>query len=115
MEVWIPTIANTRTLEEKLNHWLKVTTEYPYKHKIQDRINSYFPRLGQCKILYIIKIESGKFVIPHVNIPTKECPICLESDNEVFEKLDCKHEFHVKCINKWFKYNKNCPLCRTSF
>ncbi len=113
MEVWIPKTANISKLETNLNIWLDKTTEYPYLHKIQDRINSYFPTLGQSKILYIIKLENNKFVIPHVNIPKKTCSICLETDCEDFEELFCGHQFHLRCINKWFKNKNNCPLCRT--
>ena len=46
-----------------------------------------------------------------------ECSICLENikKNDKYEKLDCckKSFFHTKCIQEWYKTNKNtCPLCR---
>ena len=44
------------------------------------------------------------------------CSICLDniilsniSDNII---LDCQHIFHKKCVNKWLKISKTCPLCR---
>eukprot|EP00944_MAST-04C_sp_MAST-4C-sp1_P010388 g10388.t1 len=48
------------------------------------------------------------------------CAICLtkikrnteNSDAETVE-LHCRHSFHKKCIVKWLKYRKNCPLCRS--
>jgi hypothetical protein len=44
-----------------------------------------------------------------------ECPICLESLNKgEYEKvLECKHAFHKKCIDRWFKKDNDfCPMCR---
>jgi len=44
-----------------------------------------------------------------------ECPICLECVNKgEYEKtLECKHSFHKKCIDRWFrKDNDFCPMCR---
>ena len=50
------------------------------------------------------------------------CTICLEEitkkDKNVI--LTCNHEFHRKCLKKWFqkkklyydKYTGSCPLCR---
>ena len=113
MEVWIPTNADTKKIEINLNKWLNVTKEYPYLHKIQDRINSMYPSMGTTKILYIVEINEGIMKIPHKNIPTKKCSICMEEDSECFEQLCCNHEFHLRCINKWFKTKNTCPLCRT--
>ena len=43
-----------------------------------------------------------------------ECVICAETivigDN--LHRLECKHEFHVKCIRRWFVTRNKCPLCR---
>jgi len=44
-----------------------------------------------------------------------ECPICLETLNKgEYEKvLQCKHTFHKKCIDRWFKKDNDfCPMCR---
>jgi hypothetical protein len=46
------------------------------------------------------------------------CSICLNNIdmNELIYKFECKHEYHIKCINKWIKTNNNkcnhCPICR---
>ena len=46
------------------------------------------------------------------------CCICLEkiiieNKNLITILLDCKHEFHQKCIDKWCIYkNYTCPYCR---
>ena len=41
---------------------------------------------------------------------TEDCPICMDNEGE-WCKLECKHKFHLKCINDVFKTRKNCPFC----
>jgi hypothetical protein len=44
------------------------------------------------------------------------CAICIENfkTNEFYRQLTCKHCFHKKCIDRWFKREHNdCPMCRT--
>ncbi|XP_060201628.1 RING-H2 finger protein ATL40-like [Lycium barbarum] len=45
-----------------------------------------------------------------------ECSICLSiiEDGELVRILpNCKHNFHVECIDKWFNCHSTCPVCRT--
>jgi len=68
---------------------------------------------------------------------TNECIICAEpfmsdeqltkkssesgykefiKDNQRHEIKNCGHsEFHKKCLVKWSKNNKTCPICRQEF
>ncbi|XP_021035578.1 RING finger protein 44 [Mus caroli] len=42
------------------------------------------------------------------------CVVCF-SDFEVrqlLRVLPCNHEFHAKCVDKWLKANRTCPICR---
>jgi hypothetical protein len=42
------------------------------------------------------------------------CTICLEQfipSDSIYE-IKCKHIFHSKCLNLWYKRNKCCPVCR---
>ena len=46
-------------------------------------------------------------------IQQNDCYICF--DPIPINKLyitKCNHEFCNDCINKWFKYNNTCPVCR---
>ncbi|XP_009766983.1 RING-H2 finger protein ATL67-like [Nicotiana sylvestris] len=46
-----------------------------------------------------------------------DCPICLceYKDGEMLRMMpDCKHYFHVMCIDAWLKLNASCPVCRNS-
>lgn len=49
-----------------------------------------------------------------------DCSICIEKVKyaEYVRGLPCKHQYHKKCIDKWFRVSINvneeiqCPLCR---
>ncbi|XP_043700307.1 E3 ubiquitin-protein ligase ATL41-like [Telopea speciosissima] len=46
---------------------------------------------------------------------TTECTICLSSleDGEMVRLLpNCKHLFHVECIDMWLSFHSTCPICR---
>lgn len=43
-----------------------------------------------------------------------ECVICIENIKD-FDKViitQCKHVFHVDCIETWLRNTKTCPTCR---
>ncbi|KAB2056402.1 hypothetical protein ES319_A11G099600v1 [Gossypium barbadense] len=66
-------------------------------------INSY-PKFQFCK-------DSGAS-----NLNTT-CSICLceYKDLEMLRMMpECKHYFHVFCIDAWLKLNGSCPVCRNS-
>lgn len=45
-----------------------------------------------------------------------ECSVCLGTiveDATVRVLPNCKHIFHVDCVDKWFGSNTTCPICRT--
>jgi len=44
------------------------------------------------------------------------CSVCLDkfNPNVQVRRLPCLHVFHIKCIDKWLKRNRKCPICRIS-
>lgn len=43
----------------------------------------------------------------------ERCTICLGSGSGSVIQMDCLHQFHEKCITRWFDKRKySCPLCR---
>ncbi|KAK1580811.1 hypothetical protein Q3G72_000345 [Acer saccharum] len=43
------------------------------------------------------------------------CAVCLDeiTEGDKFRRLpECKHCFHVECIDVWFQSRSTCPLCR---
>ena len=45
------------------------------------------------------------------------CVICQLNiqKNEIIRKLQCRHYFHMVCIDKWLENHKVCPICKHSF
>ncbi|XWS55915.1 hypothetical protein CRYUN_Cryun09bG0041100 [Craigia yunnanensis] len=47
-----------------------------------------------------------------------ECVVCLgelEEGDTVRLLPNCRHVFHVPCIDNWFLAHSSCPVCRTTF
>lgn len=63
-------------------------------------------------------IHLGKYIRIKKNdkIVGEDCIICSDEykSGQYKRDLECKHTFHKKCIDKWFKMNKDmeCPVCR---
>ncbi|KAI3781463.1 hypothetical protein L2E82_11478 [Cichorium intybus] len=58
---------------------------------------------------------STRVLGPILKISVTECTICLEDfvDGQNVRVLPhCSHEFHVRCIDKWFESHSSCPNCR---
>lgn len=71
--------------------------------------NVIVPLPDECKK----KIPSKKY--KNVSNTQEElCSICFEtfSPESRCRNLPCKHIFHKRCIDKWFKENVKCPMCR---
>ena len=43
----------------------------------------------------------------------ERCSICYEHGIDSALK-NCKHEFHLKCIDTWLKMKHTCPVCRSN-
>ena len=41
----------------------------------------------------------------------KECIICLDNKEIEWLALDCRHEYHKKCIHHWMQIRMTCPIC----
>ena len=41
----------------------------------------------------------------------KECIICLDDKENEWITLDCRHEYHKKCIHHWMQIRMICPIC----
>lgn len=42
------------------------------------------------------------------------CIICFSPLLNDIKYLNCCHKYHKKCLNKWKKYKKVCPICKTN-
>lgn len=41
----------------------------------------------------------------------RECIICLDDKETEWLTLDCRHEYHKKCIHTWMRLRMTCPIC----
>lgn len=66
-----------------------------------------------CSILtnFVLSLVFLDFTMEEPHFIYGECPICLEN-GMVIELRQCKHTFHLYCIETWFRRKKTCPLCR---
>jgi len=44
-------------------------------------------------------------------LSNKECIICLDNKETEWLTLDCRHEYHKKCIHAWMHVRMICPIC----
>ncbi|CAL4067735.1 unnamed protein product [Meganyctiphanes norvegica] len=76
-------------------------------------------RLGEAKPRGLIKtvidqLPSYRYTGEKCDTKQTTCVICM-SDFEIRQMLrvlPCLHEFHTKCVDKWLKSNRTCPICR---
>lgn len=40
-----------------------------------------------------------------------ECIICLDDVETEWITLECRHQYHKKCIQAWTRIRMNCPIC----
>ena len=45
------------------------------------------------------------------------CVICMSQfkHGQHLRVLPCQHEYHTKCLARWFTMNSSCPICRRDF
>nr|XP_046152706.1 RING finger protein 44-like isoform X2 [Oncorhynchus gorbuscha] len=78
-------------------------------------------RLGEAKPRGITKADIEQLPSYRFNLDNHQseqtlCVVCF-SDFEcrqLLRVLPCNHEFHAKCVDKWLKTNRTCPICRAS-
>ncbi|XP_031825720.1 ring finger protein murashka isoform X2 [Nomia melanderi] len=76
-------------------------------------------RLGEAKPRGLTRAEVEQLPSYKFNAETHQgdqtnCVVCM-CDFEAMQSLrvlPCSHEFHSKCIDKWLKSNRTCPICR---
>lgn len=76
-------------------------------------------RLGEAKPRGLTKQEidqlpSYKYKGSNDESDQTMCVVCM-CDFEMKQNLrvlPCSHEFHTRCVDKWLKTNRTCPICR---
>ncbi|XP_066996617.2 RING finger protein 44 [Anabrus simplex] len=76
-------------------------------------------RLGEAKPRGLSKAETEQLPSYKFNVNTHHgdqtsCVVCMcdFEARQMLRVLPCSHEFHAKCVDKWLKCNRTCPICR---
>uniref|UniRef100_A0A1I8NAP8 Uncharacterized protein n=1 Tax=Musca domestica TaxID=7370 RepID=A0A1I8NAP8_MUSDO len=76
-------------------------------------------RLGEAKPRGLARNEidqlpSYKFNPETHNGDQTSCVVCMCDFElrQILRVLPCSHEFHAKCVDKWLRSNRTCPICR---
>ncbi|XP_019878651.2 E3 ubiquitin-protein ligase RNF38 isoform X2 [Aethina tumida] len=76
-------------------------------------------QLGEAKPRGLGKNEIDLLVSYKFNADTHQgdqtsCVVCMcdFEARQMLRVLPCSHEFHAKCIDKWLRSNRTCPICR---
>ena len=73
-----------------------------------NQLNALAEQLGNVEIGINPDVISKRFIDKNKQIL---CPICLDTDIQSKRRLLCNHEYCSKCITKWLKKSKKCPMC----
>ena len=89
------------------NVWIK---EFKEEMEPKKLLSKTFNRVND-------SILKNRTLIQRISNNFEKCSICLEilapgNDLVLIKKHYCGNKFHLKCILKWQKFNKTCPLCR---
>ncbi|KAH0748826.1 hypothetical protein KY290_028058 [Solanum tuberosum] len=79
----------------------------------QEMSHEYFER-STCYVTCVMDIDANED--GDDDEEQVACAICLleYKDKDNIGTLQCGHEFHAECINKWLQRKKSCPFCRAS-
>ncbi|MBA0660740.1 hypothetical protein Goklo_012711 [Gossypium klotzschianum] len=98
-------------------HFLLVKYCLRWGDQPDDATNPSIPTGLQHKILETIPILSfSRDKDEELGTHQTECAVCLGElkEGETIRLLpNCRHLFHVPCIDNWFLAHSTCPICRT--
>ncbi|XP_069486561.1 E3 ubiquitin-protein ligase RNF38 isoform X2 [Ambystoma mexicanum] len=76
-------------------------------------------RLGEAKPRGLTKADIEQLPSYRFNLNNHQseqtlCVVCMcdFESRQLLRVLPCNHEFHAKCVDKWLKANRTCPICR---
>ncbi|XP_028974283.1 E3 ubiquitin-protein ligase RNF38 [Esox lucius] len=76
-------------------------------------------RLGEAKPRGLIKADIEQLPSYRFNPNNHQseqtlCVVCMcdFESRQLLRVLPCNHEFHARCVDRWLKANRTCPICR---
>jgi hypothetical protein len=106
-------LENRRRERRYINRYLHIS---PIRRENINRIDFTYESLYQLQDVKIGLISKNILNKTEVKINTNDnfCVICQEDiqKNSIIREINCKHSFHINCIDNWFIENKKCPMCK---
>jgi hypothetical protein len=66
----------------------------------------------QCKL----QARPGSTTCFRHTMSLPQCPVCLmDMTVSTARTLECGHTFHTRCIERWKRTSRTCPMCRVPF
>ncbi|XP_001641346.2 RING finger protein 44 [Nematostella vectensis] len=133
----VPIHAHTgvQTYPDLLYHLLSVMSMQPapphatpqaaweesYQQENYETLLNLAEQIGEAKPKGLTRAEIDQLPTYRVTAESKKqnddarCVVCLVDfeEKQLVRTLPCLHEYHTRCIDKWLKSNRTCPICRT--
>lgn len=98
-------------------HQLSLTVAHAHaQNNIESHNTGLDPSLIKSLPMFIFKRKGPHQQHDHGDDDDDECAVCLSGleDGEMVRLLpNCKHSFHLGCIDTWLASHSTCPICRT--
>lgn len=66
----------------------------------------------QCKL----RARQGHTTCTRHSVALPQCPVCFgDMSMSNTRTLECGHAFHTRCLDRWKRTSRTCPMCRTPF
>uniref|UniRef100_A0A8C9L6R8 Ring finger protein 38 n=1 Tax=Pavo cristatus TaxID=9049 RepID=A0A8C9L6R8_PAVCR len=105
-----------------VSQWYEFIFEIDYKNldlSIHLALLNLAERLGEAKPRGLTKADIEQLPSYRFNPNNHQseqtlCVVCMcdFESRQLLRVLPCNHEFHAKCVDKWLKANRTCPICR---
>ncbi|GFN88601.1 E3 ubiquitin-protein ligase rnf38 [Plakobranchus ocellatus] len=96
-------------------------TDNPEEVENYEALLSLAETLGEAKQKGLSKSDIQQLPAYHFSCDAERsesdqtsCVVCMcdFEAKQLLRVLPCSHEFHAKCVDKWLKTNRTCPICR---
>jgi hypothetical protein len=102
-------LYSIQTIDLRKNNSYFIERCLNYDFMILDWLCELFPNYSYTIVNGVIEYTIDLYKVL-TDLDESECCICLETNSNAMTL--CKHTFCYDCINKWYKKNNSCPMCR---
>lgn len=118
-ELLLPFVSVVSFPPPPLHHYGDSTLGHSTEGEDYEALWNLSERIGLAKARGLSKevidnIPSFRYSASSRDSSNGNCVVCMSdySKGEKLRRLPCNHDFHAKCIDRWLKNNRTCPVCR---